>query len=83
MIESSGQNMLPQNQDISVSLKNRVFLTLLYTVIVFMSYLLMFILMTYNFGVIMAVILGNTVGYCLFFSLKTKKHSEKTEKVSV
>ncbi len=82
MIDNAGQNMIPQNHEIAVSLTNRLFLTLLYTVIVFMSYLLMFILMTYNFGVILMVILGNTVGYCLFFTLKSKKQSEKTGNVS-
>ena len=32
----------------------------------------MFVLMTYNFGIIMVVIVGNTVGYILFFNDKQK-----------
>jgi len=46
----------------------RISLTLYYTLIVFMSNLIMFILMTYNFGIILSVILGNVVGYGLFFN---------------
>ena len=84
MINSSGQNMVNYTPAISVDTINRVILTLLYTVIVIMSYLLMFVLMTYNFGIIMSVILGNAVGYFIFFNAVCRvKHSEKAqEKVS-
>ena len=81
MIDSSGQNVVSSNPNLTVnSINTRVILTLIYTLIVFMSYLLMFILMTYNFGVIMAVILGNALGYLLFFNIKAKKFSDKVEK---
>ncbi len=41
-------------------------LTLYYLSIVVFGNLLMFILMTYNFGIIMALILGNMIGFFLF-----------------
>lgn len=41
-------------------------LTLYYTIIVIMSNLLMFLMMTYNFGIIMAVIIGNAIGFMIF-----------------
>lgn len=45
---------------------NKLIHTAMYMSVVFYAYLIMFILMTYNFGIIMMVILGNSVGYFLF-----------------
>ena len=41
-------------------------ISLYYVSIVFFSHLIMFLLMTYNFGIIMIVLLGNGVGFYLF-----------------
>jgi hypothetical protein len=53
-------------------LSQRLSLTLYYTAVTFFSHLMMFILMTYNVGIICVVLLGNAVGF-YFFSLKEKK----------
>jgi hypothetical protein len=46
--------------------------TLYYTEVVFFSNLIMLLLMTYNFGIILAVLSGNGLGF-YFFSLKDSK----------
>jgi len=49
-----------------ITLNSRINLTLYYTSIVFFSHFLMFLMMTYNLGIIIALILGNMVGYFIF-----------------
>lgn len=46
--------------------KQKLKLTLYYFFIVFFGNLLMFILMTYNFGIILALLFGNALGFFLF-----------------
>ena len=52
--------------DPNVPVKSRISTTLYYTLIVFFSHFLMFLLMTYNLGIIISLILGNMVGYFIF-----------------
>jgi len=44
----------------------RINSTLYYTSIVFLSHFLMFLLMTYNLGIIISLIIGNMIGYFIF-----------------
>ncbi len=53
------------------SLKHKALISLYYLAIVFLSHLIMFILMTYSFGIIMAVLVGNAVGFFIFGFTKT------------
>lgn len=62
--------MVTQDQTVTVNIQDKVIFTLIYAIIVFMSYLMMFILMSYNFGIIITVIIGNAVGYLIFFNTK-------------
>lgn len=48
------------------SLSHKLLITLYYIIIVFLSHLIMFILMTYSFGIIMSVLFGNAVGFFIF-----------------
>jgi hypothetical protein len=41
-------------------------MTLYYGLVVIMSHIIMFLIMTYNFGIIVSIILGNAFGYFIF-----------------
>jgi Na+/H+ antiporter NhaC len=69
-----------QNLNAQVDPTSRIILTLIYALIVIMSYTLMFVLMSYNFGIIMSVIVGNSIGYLLFFNTKSKNKADRSEK---
>ena len=67
------------NTNSQVHIATKLKLMALYGSIVFYSYLVMFLLMTYNFGVIMSVIFGNAIGYFLFgFSEKKVRLGESS-----
>jgi hypothetical protein len=57
----------------SITMSNRVKNTLYYTFLIFMSHFIMLLLMTYNFWIICAMILGHGIGYYLFHCSKLGK----------
>ena len=83
MIESSGKNIACEQNTIEVNIRQRILLTAYYALIVFLSYLVMFILMTYNFGIIMTAIIGNVIGYMIFFNTKSISMNTQKEKSTV
>ena len=68
LANNAEDNTIKSKKELEITLSLRFFLTILYTAIVIFSYILMFILMTYNMGIILVVILGNTLGYLIFFN---------------
>jgi hypothetical protein len=58
------------NQD-RRSWKDKILLTLHYSFIVLNGQIIMFLLMTYNFWIILSMIVGNGVGYFFFHSNKS------------
>ncbi len=57
---------------IKTSKCDKLKVSLYYITIVFFSHLIMFLLMTYNFGIIIIILLGNGVGFYLFGFKKDK-----------
>ena len=67
-----------------VSCTNRFLIALIHFVSLFLSYLLMLVVMTFNFGLFVATILGLTAGYFIFGFIRkrgfTKIYSPETDK---
>lgn len=56
-------------------------LTSFYFIVIFVSHLIMFILMTYNLGIILASLFGDTFGFFLFGLREEKKKVESCCKI--
>jgi len=60
-------------------LKFKIKMTLYYFSVVFVSNLLMFFMMTYNLGIILAILFGNVVGFWLFHLSHVPKNKPVAE----
>jgi hypothetical protein len=56
----------------TLTLSEKIRITLLHTLIIICSQVKMFLLMTFNFWIILAVIVGNAFGYFIFHSGRVK-----------
>jgi hypothetical protein len=65
-----------QQKTFSITISNRVKTTLYYTFLIFLSHFIMLILMTYNFWIICAMIIGHGIGYYLFHLNQKNKNSK-------
>ena len=67
-----------------ISCTERFKIAIIYFCSLFLSYMLMLIVMTFNFGLFMAAVLGLTFGYFIFGFMKkqgfTKIYSPETDK---
>ena len=67
-----------------VSCTNRFLIALVHFISLFLSYLLMLVVMTFNFGLFLATVLGLTVGYFIFGFIRkrgfTKIYSPESDK---
>ena len=59
----------------AVSGQIRLVISLIYLLSIFLSYMLMLIVMTYNAGLFIAVVLGLTAGYAIFGFMRKKSHT--------
>jgi hypothetical protein len=60
-----------------LSMKEKLNMTAYYTGVLLLSHFSMLLMMTYNMGVILAIIFGNGVGYFLFGTQKKVSSSNK------
>ncbi len=63
-----------KNSVLKLPVKNKLILTLYYTVLAIASYLVMFSLMSVSFWVALTLIVGNSIGF-YFFTLKKESNS--------
>ena len=59
----------------AVSCQIRIVISLIYLLSIFLSYMLMLIVMTYNAGLFIATVIGLTAGYAMFGFIRRKSHT--------
>lgn len=76
-ILSKRQQILQEQEETSeaLTISKKLHMTLFYFLVVFLSYLIMFFLMSYNFGIIVALLVGNALGFFVFGIKSSNKKS--------
>ena len=59
----------------AVSGQIRIVISIIYMISIFLAYMLMLVVMTYNAGLFIATVVGLTAGYAIFGFIKKKSHT--------